>query len=89
MVEISSHVIGSFNASHRGYILVSAIVAHDSNRLDWEQHHKCLSDCSVVSGFVELFNHNVIRFLEYAYSLGCDLAQDTNGEAWTRKPVIL
>ena len=53
---VGRHVVGSLHTPHRAHVLVGTAVAHHTDGFDREEHHKGLTDQTVLPVFVELLD---------------------------------
>src|SRR5207248_1129099 len=72
---VCSHAVLTFHDPQGDRVFVRSLVAHNADRLYWEQHRKRLPDFVIPIGGFHFALHNRICLAEDRQSLGRDFAQ--------------
>src|SRR5665213_1591498 len=77
---VGRHAVFAFDRADGAGIGVGALVAHDADRFDGEQHGKALPDLAIQAGALDFGHTNFIRLLQNCDALRRDFAEDADGE---------
>jgi len=70
-------------------VAVSALVAHDADAFDGQQHRERLPDLAVEAGRLDLVNDDGVCGLQQGHALGRDLAQNAHRETGAGKRLAI
>src|SRR4051812_32885283 len=77
------------DSTDRAGVSVGAVIPHDADRHYRQQHGERLPNLIVETGRFDFGDNDLICVLKQLHSLGCDLAQNANGESRTGKRLTL
>src|SRR5690554_3704645 len=85
MYPIGRHAVGRLYGSQGHYPFVGPLVAHNAHRLYGQQHGTGLPNLVVETTAFESLDKNIIHFLKQSHFFGSYVAQNSNGQAWSRE----
>src|SRR6266478_881331 len=85
MSPIGGHEVFGLHGPQGDHVFVSAVVAHDADRLNRQKHGKVLGGLPVPAGFLQLFEQDGVRLVKCFQARCRGGTEAAHRVPWTRK----